>query len=96
MSGGIAYVWDPDDVLLGSCNLGMVELEKVVADEDAAELRELIEKHYDYTDSALAADVLARWDDCLPQFVKVMPIDYKRVLEERRQRAATTPQPAIV
>ena len=45
MSGGIAYIWDPHDRFLANCNLGMVELEKVVADEDAAELRELIEKH---------------------------------------------------
>ena len=62
----------------------MVELEKVDADEDIAELRELIEKHRDYTGSAVAADVLARWDEVLPQFVKVMPTDYKRVLQEKK------------
>ena len=52
MSGGIAYVWDPHDAFLANCNLGMVELEKVETDEDAAELRELIEKHRDYTGSS--------------------------------------------
>ncbi|MEM9185868.1 MAG: glutamate synthase-related protein, partial [Planctomycetota bacterium] len=86
MSGGIAYVWDPGDELLANCNLGMVELEKVVAEEDAAELSGLIEKHQQLTGSAVAAGVLARWDACLPQFVKVMPTDYKRVLEETRAK----------
>ena len=73
----------------------MVELEKVVADEDMAELRELIEKHARYTESAPAAAVLEDWDTCLAQFVKVMPTDYKRVLEERRRRVAA-PQAAAV
>ena len=90
MSGGIAYVWDPNDAFLANCNLGMVELEKVEADEDVAELRELIEKHRDYTGSTVAADVLARWDEVLPQFVKVMPTDYKRVLEEAKAADAAT------
>ena len=95
MSGGIAYVYDPHDRFLGNCNLGMVELEKVVADEDAAELRELIEKHRDFTGSTVADDVLDSWDDALPQFVKVMPTDYKRVLEERRKKFVM-PQVATV
>jgi glutamate synthase (NADPH/NADH) large chain len=86
MSGGIAYVWDPGDVFLANCNLGMVELERVETEEDAVELRELVEKHERTTESTVAADLLARWTDVLPQFVKVMPTDYKRVLEERRQR----------
>jgi glutamate synthase (NADPH) large chain len=84
MSGGIAYVWDPHDQFLLNCNMGMVELEKVDADDEAAEVRELIEKHQRYTGSTLAADVLTRWDEVLPQFIKVMPTDYKRVLEERK------------
>ena len=91
MSGGIAYVWDPHDAFLVNCNLGMVELEKVEADEDAAELRELIEKHRDLTGSTVAADVLARWDEVLPQFVKVMPTDYKRVLEEQKAARCCRP-----
>jgi glutamate synthase domain-containing protein 3 len=90
MSGGIVYVWDPREVwdareaFLANCNLGMVELEKVETEEDIAELRELIEKHRDYTGSTVASDVLARWHDVLPQFVKVMPTDYKRVLMEKK------------
>jgi glutamate synthase (NADPH/NADH) large chain len=90
MSGGIAYVWDPNDQFLTNCNLGMVELEKVETDEDVLELRELIEKHQQYTGSTVAADVLERWAEVLPQFRKVMPTDYKRVLEQRK--ATRTPQ----
>ncbi|TWT38289.1 Ferredoxin-dependent glutamate synthase 1 [Posidoniimonas corsicana] len=86
MSGGVAYVWDPDGELLGNCNMGMVELEKVEADEDAQELKELITKHHQHTDSTRAADLLDRWDETLPQFVKVMPTDYKRVLEEMKAK----------
>jgi len=95
MSGGIAYVWDPNDVFLGNCNLGMVELERVESVEDADELRGLIERHRDYTGSGVAADLLARWDDALSQFVKVMPTDYKRVLEEQKVRALR-PEAAVV
>jgi len=86
MSGGVAYIWDPQDGFLQNCNLGMVALEKVVEEEDVAELRELIELHQNYTESAVAAYVLDRWDDTLPQFVKVMPTDYKRVLEEQKAK----------
>jgi glutamate synthase (NADPH/NADH) large chain len=93
MSGGIAYVWDPNEKLLSNCNLGMVELDKVETDEDADELRELIELHQNYTGSTLAAGILERWDECLPQFVKVMPTDYKRVLMEQKKKAK---QPAAV
>jgi glutamate synthase (NADPH/NADH) large chain len=91
MSGGVAYAWDPHDRLLINCNLGMVELEKVVDDEDVAELRELIELHQNHTDSAAAADVLDRWDETLPQFVKVMPTDYKRVLLEQKSQGQEQP-----
>lgn len=95
MSGGIAYVWTPYESILDNCNLGMVELEKVKTEEDIAELRELIEKHREHTGSAVATEILSRWDEMLPQFVKVMPTDYKRVLEEQRIRALQ-PQAANV
>jgi glutamate synthase domain-containing protein 3 len=93
MSGGVAYVWNPNDTLLANCNLGMVELEKVEADEDVVELRNLIEKHRDYTGSAIASEILGRWEKSLPHFTKVMPTDYKRVLEEKKIR---THQPEVV
>jgi glutamate synthase (NADPH/NADH) large chain len=95
MSGGVAYIWDPHDRFLANCNLGMVELEKVVDEEDAAELRGLIEKHQQLTGSGVAERLLANWDDAVSQFVKVMPTDYKRVLEERRKKAVM-PEAAVV
>ena len=94
MSGGVAYVWAPDrEKFTLDCNLGLVGLEDVVEEEDILELKQLIELHQNYTDSTVAADVLDRWDETLPQFVKVMPTDYKRVLEERK---AQQQEPATV
>ena len=84
MSGGIAYIWDPDDNFAARCNMGTVDLEKVEEDDDIAELRELIQLHHKYTGSTVAERILEDWPDVLDSFVKVMPIDYKRVLKERR------------
>ena len=85
MSGGIAYVWAPDREKFGlDCNHGLIGLEDVVDEDDIAELKQLIELHQNYTESVVAADVLDRWDETLSQFVKVMPTDYKRVLEEQK------------
>ncbi len=67
-------------------NLEMVELETMESDADIAELKNLIEEHATHTDSAVAVRLLENWDAALEQFVKVMPTDYKRVLEEHRQR----------
>jgi glutamate synthase (NADPH/NADH) large chain len=84
MSGGIAYVWDKEGEFLQNCNLGMVELEGLDAEEDVAEVKRLIGMHLDYTGSSVAARVLAEWDRVVPQFVKVMPVDYRRVLARRK------------
>ncbi|MCA9229149.1 MAG: glutamate synthase subunit alpha [Planctomycetales bacterium] len=93
MSGGIAYIWDPNHTFEKNCNSGMVGLEKVETDEEIAELKQLIELHQNYTGSSVAEQVLDRWDETLPQFVKVMPTDYKRVLEEQK---AQEQEPAAV
>ncbi len=85
MSGGIAYVWDQQGDFEIRCNLGTVDLDPVDAEEDAAELRELVELHLEYTGSRQANRVLDAWPDVLSQFVKVMPTDYKRVLAERKK-----------
>jgi len=85
MSGGVAYVWDPDENFGPRCNTGTVDLERVEADEDIAELRELVELHMKYTGSSVAAGILEAWPDVLDTFVKVMPTDYKRVLAERKK-----------
>jgi len=87
MSGGVAYVWDPEGRFLQNCNLGMVELEPVEAEADVAELQGMIENHHRYTGSGVAERILARWEAALGEFVKVMPIDYKRVLEGEAARA---------
>jgi glutamate synthase (NADPH/NADH) large chain len=83
MSGGIAYVWDADKDFITRCNLGTVELEPVEASEDIAELLDLIEQHYQFTNSSVAKRILDDWPAVLEKFVKVMPTDYKRVLAER-------------
>jgi len=85
MSGGVAYIWDYQGDFASKCNMGMVELDPVDDEEDIAELRELIELHHKYTGSAVANEVLDGWPDVLKQFVKVMPTDYKRVLQERKR-----------
>ncbi len=88
MSGGIAYIWDPQTVFPQLCNMEMVELEQMQADEDINELHQLISNHQRYTDSKVAAQLLNDWPAALTQFVKVMPTDYKRVLEERKQQVS--------
>ena len=83
MSGGVAYVWDPRGRFRAQCNTEMVGLEPLVDAADGAELRELIERHAAHTGSTVASDLLADWRVALRCFVKVMPLDYKRVLRER-------------
>ena len=78
MSGGIAFVHDPDGVFERRVNTEMVALEAV--GDDAEELRELVVRHHAFTDSAVAARLLARWDEAVDEFVKVMPNDYRRVV----------------
>ncbi len=110
MSGGIAYVLDEDGSFEQRCNLSMVELEPIAAEDevletmehqggdlethgrvdvshdmtryDAIRLKQLIEKHMHYTDSTRAKEILDNWNDYLPKFVKVMPVEYRRALLE--------------
>ena len=86
MSGGIAYIWDPEGTFTGNCNAEMVDLDPLVADEDIAELKQLISNHADFTGSTVAGAVLNDWANQVTRFVKVMPKDYKRVLSEREQQ----------
>ncbi|MCB9782859.1 MAG: glutamate synthase large subunit [Candidatus Omnitrophica bacterium] len=91
MSGGIAYVYDPDGTFPIRCNKEMVDLEAVENETDIDLLKGMIENHQHYTGSSVAEKMLANWDDVLPKFVKVMPTDYKRALEElERERIAET------
>ena len=83
MSGGIAYVWDRNQNFRLNCNLGTVGLEKVSSPEEEQEIRELIRRHHQLTGSEVASRILDDWTAFLDDCVKVMPTDYKRVLEER-------------
>ncbi|HEU0031103.1 MAG TPA: glutamate synthase large subunit [Kofleriaceae bacterium] len=91
MSGGTAYVFDPTQTLRARTNLEMVELESVVDESDLWLLYSLIEDHVRYTGSPLGRRVLDNWEHLVSRFVKIMPTDYKRVLQARR--AASRPRP---
>jgi glutamate synthase domain-containing protein 3 len=79
MSGGVAYIFDGDGGFKGRCNLGMVEVEPLHA-QDAETIHQLIRRHYEYTQSAVAWRMLSGWKQHAQQFVKVMPVEYRRVL----------------
>ena len=86
MSGGFAYVLDEDGSFRRRCNQEMVDLEPVTEEEDLARLRELVQEHFQRTESTRAQMVLEAWDEMIPRFVKISPRDYRRVLEERKRR----------
>jgi glutamate synthase (NADPH/NADH) len=88
MSGGIAYVLDVQQDFLSKLNSEMVEAGPVEEPEEIAYLRGLIEDHHHYTGSELAARILVDFNRALPRFVKVLPVDYKRVLQEEAAKAA--------
>ena len=120
MSGGVAYVLDESGDFGQRCNMGMVDLEPVAAEDDALEaldhqggdletsgrvdlsrdmtrfdasrLRQLIGNHLRYTGSPVARRVLDRWQDYLPRFVKVMPVDYRQALTEMQARHRRPPR----
>ena len=85
MSGGIAYVWDPDYRLSALANLASVELEPV---EDGERLRALVERHRALTGSRRADELLSRWSESLGEFVQVMPVEYRLALAGLHQVAA--------
>ena len=82
MSGGIAYVLDENGDFDYYCNKGLVELSSVEDKTDIVELQEMIQKHMLYTQSPQAEKVLTNWEEYLPKFVKVIPLEYKKVLNE--------------
>ncbi|KAK7980665.1 hypothetical protein PG989_013122 [Apiospora arundinis] len=88
MSGGIAYVLDIHGDFHSKLNMEMVEASEVSEPSEIAYLRGLIEDHHHYTGSELAARILVDFNRALPRFVKVLPVDYKRVLEEEAAKAA--------
>ena len=87
MSGGVAFVLDEEGNFDYSCNMGMVELSLVEELHDTRELKTIISRHSFYTKSPLAARILNNWDEYLPKFIKVIPFEYKKVLEETKLEA---------
>ncbi|MCY3607507.1 MAG: glutamate synthase large subunit [Acidimicrobiaceae bacterium] len=87
MSGGAAFVYDPDDVFWRNLNAEMVDLEPQLDDADAETVRAVLRHHLAETDSAPAGRILGRWHSEVRSFRKVMPKDYRRVLEARAAAA---------
>jgi glutamate synthase (NADPH/NADH) large chain len=83
MSGGVAYVLDEDGSFASRCNPGMVELGPVNNNDELKQLHALIVRHQQYTDSAVARRILDKWDDNVKKFVKVLPTEYRMVLERQ-------------
>ncbi len=84
MSGGVAYVWDKNHTFDYFCNMDMVELGLVEDSVSRKELLELIRQHYLHTGSALAGRMLDDWNRYVDDFIQVVPIEYKRVLQEEQ------------
>ena len=92
MSGGIAYVLDQDRTFKEHCNPGMVDLE-TVADDDDLFLQRLLTRHIELTGSTVAKKLLAQWNETRTLFAKVMPRDYKRVLQAEAKARAESREP---
>ncbi len=92
MSGGIAYVLDQDQTFPGRCNLGMVDLE-TIADDDDLLLKHLLTRHVELTGSTVAQKLLTQWNETISRFVKIMPRDYKRVLQAEATARAESREP---
>ena len=86
MSGGVAYVYDPDHSFDYFCNMDMVELGLVEDSVSRKELLELIRQHYLHTGSAIAGRMLDDWQRYVQDFIQVVPIEYKRVLQEEQNK----------
>jgi glutamate synthase (NADPH/NADH) large chain len=93
MSGGVAYVFDRPRTFRQRCNLEMVELESLVDESEIWLVYGMIESHLRLTSSPLARRILDNWEHLVANFVKVMPTDYKRVLQARRATLKPRPSP---
>ena len=87
MSGGIAYIWDREGSFNLNCNLATVELDSITDPEEEADVKLLVERHVEFTGSIVGSEALQNWPEFLLQCVKVMPTDYKRVLNELKAQA---------
>ncbi len=90
MSGGIAYVYDEQRLFDQRCNLDMVDLEAVTDKKDVSLLKRMLRQHIKFTGSPLAQSILDNWHDKIHQFVKVMPMEYRRALGQMLKEDAET------
>ena len=86
MSGGVAYVWNKNGDFDYYCNMEMVELSLIKDSTSRKELHELIRKHYHHTGSHLAGLMLDNWNKYMDEFIQIVPIEYKKVLQEEQMR----------
>ena len=90
MSGGVAYVLDIDETFIKNCNGDDLNIDPIHLEEDKTQLRQLIENHYNATESPLAKRILLDWDSYLPKFKKVLPEEYRLALERIKQEELQT------
>ena len=96
MSGGIAFVFDPNgDFARVRCNRSCVDLEPIFDHADIATLQSLIQKHVSHTSSPLGTRILETWPQCLRSFVKVFPHEYKRILQSGQVKAPQIHVPVV-
>jgi glutamate synthase (NADPH/NADH) large chain len=93
MSGGVAYVYDPDGSFAERANTGMVSLSDRLEESDRAMLTRLVENHAAYTDSERAEELLADWETEIEQFTRVMPDAYAEIIDERERADVRTELP---
>ena len=86
MSGGVAYVWNKEGDFDYYCNMEMVELSLIEDSTTRKELHELIRKHYHFTGSHLASKMLDNWNKYVDEFIQIVPIEYKKVLQEEQMK----------
>jgi glutamate synthase (ferredoxin) len=98
MSGGVAYILDEEGDFESRCNMQMVGLERLEDPQEVEEIRQMIKRHAEYTHSQKAFKVLALWERYVPKFVKVIPKDFKRVLQAMKkvQEQGLTGEEAIM
>jgi glutamate synthase domain-containing protein 3 len=96
MSGGLAYIYDEARSFDSRCNLDMVDLELVVSARDQAELKGLLEAHVRYTGSRKARRILDDWEGHLSYFIKVFPMEYRRVLGQMMREDEATERAEVV
>jgi glutamate synthase domain-containing protein 3 len=96
MSGGIAYVLDENQLFDTRCNLEMVDIEPVSVQSDIDFLHATITKHFKFTASRVAERILANWQEMLPLFVRVMPIDYRKALERIQAQESKGSESAVM